>query len=87
MKHRDHQLLFPRPKEEVTQKDALLESMPESKHWDLLPGSEGRQAAESARDEEDSEGRSESEQIVDDGGEEAEREQVREAARLSKHNQ
>ncbi|HEY9248784.1 MAG TPA: hypothetical protein VIO38_06615 [Rariglobus sp.] len=84
MKPRDHQRLFPRPEGEISKKDDLLESLPESKRWDPLPGSEGRQAPESADEDEDAEGRSETEQLVDDGVEEAEREQVKQAARAAK---
>jgi hypothetical protein len=87
MKPRDNQHLFPRPDEETSKKDALLESLPESKRWDPLPGSEGHQAPESASEDEDAEGRSETEQLVDDGIEAAEREQAKQAARASKNKQ
>lgn len=80
----DPQHLFPRPAGEITKKDALLESLPESKRWDPLPGSEGRQAPESDSEDEDAEGRSETEQLMDDGVEAARRDQVKQAAQAAK---
>jgi hypothetical protein len=47
------------------------------------PDATGSQAPESASEDEDGEGRSESEQLVDQGAEEAEREQILQAARAS----
>jgi hypothetical protein len=85
MKPRDNQHLFPRPEGETAKQDALLESLPESKRWDPLPGSEGHQAPECASEDEDAEGRSQTEQLVDDGIEAAEREQAKQAARASKN--
>ena len=83
MKPHDNRYLFPRPEAEIPKKDALLEALPESKRWDPLPGSEGRQAPESPSEDEDAEGRSQAEQLVDDGVEAAEREQVKQAARAA----
>jgi hypothetical protein len=85
MKPREHPPLFPRHEAEILRKDEFLESLPETKRWDPLPGSEGRQAPESASEEEDAEGRSEAEQLVDDGIEAAEREQVKQAAHAAKN--
>jgi hypothetical protein len=84
MTPRDNQHLFPRPEGEIPKKDAFLEALPESKRWDPLPGSEGRQAPESPSEDEDAEGRSETERLVDDGIEAAEREQVNAARRAAK---
>ena len=62
-------------------KEALLESAPESQRWDPLPGSPGHQAPESPSEDEDDEGRSETEQLVAGGVEEAEHDQMLQAAR------
>lgn len=85
MKPHDNQHLFPRSEGEVPKDEALLASLPESKRWDPVPGSEGSQAPESASEDEDAEGRSQTEQLVDDGVEQAEREQVKLAARAAKN--
>jgi hypothetical protein len=61
----------------------MLESIPETKRWDPVPGSTGRQVPESPSEDEDDEGRSESEQLVDEGAEEAERDQMFQAARAA----
>ena len=57
-----------------------LESLPESEGWDPLPGSTGRQAAESLGEDEDAEGRSESAQMFEEGISEAEHDQMLRAA-------
>jgi hypothetical protein len=58
-----------------------LESIPESEGWDPVPGSTGRQAAESLGEDEDAEGRSESAQLFEEGISEAEHDQMLRAAR------
>jgi hypothetical protein len=68
---------------DIDRQDAILEELPESKRWDPLPGSEGRQAPELPSEDEDSEGRSETEQLVDEGAEEAGRDRMVQAARKS----
>ncbi len=65
-------------------KEAVLEAAPESERWDPVPGSAGRQMPESPSEDEDDEGRSETEQLVDDGVEAAERDQTRQAALAAK---
>jgi hypothetical protein len=60
---------------------ALLESIPESGRWDPVPGSTGRHTPDSFGEDEDSEGRSESAQLVEEGVREAEHDQMLEAAR------
>jgi len=64
-------------------KDALLEAAPESARWNPVPGSEGTQAPESASEDEDDEGRSETEQVFDAGAEEAARDQMQKAAQAA----
>src|SRR5207247_2002629 len=63
------------PQEEST------ESIPESEGWDPVPGSTGRQAADSLGEDEDAEGRSESAQMFEEGVTEAEHDQMRQASR------
>ena len=58
-----------------------LESLPESERWDCVPGSTGHKAPESPSEDEDAEGRSESEQLVEHGVAEAEHDQMLQAAR------
>ena len=64
--------------------DALIEALPESKRWDPVPGSEGRQASEAPSEDEDADGRSETEQLVAEGANEAEHDQRRQAAEESR---
>ncbi len=66
--------------------DAVLEALPETKRWDPVPGSEGQQAPESPSEDEDDEGRSETEQLVEEGAEEADRDRMLQAARLARKN-
>ena len=64
-----------------TAKDALIDSMPESQRWNPVPSSAGHQAPESGSEDEDDEGRSETEQLVERGVDEAEHDQMVQAAR------
>jgi len=66
--------------EEIDLQEENLESVPESEGWDPVPGSTGRQAAESLGEDEDAEGRSESAQMYEEGINEAEHDQMRRAA-------
>ena len=67
--------------------EALLEAIPEAQRWDPVPGSTGHQAPESASEDEDDEGRSQSEQLVDEGVAEAEHDQMLQAARSAKKSE
>jgi hypothetical protein len=84
---RVHQAEYEQAKRELTGgsdidlQDAILEELPESKRWDPVPGSEGRQVEELPSEDEDDEGRSETEQLVDEGAEEAGRDRMVQAAR------
>ena len=60
-----------------------IESVPETKPWDLVPGSTGHQVPDSPSEDEDDEGRSKTEQLVDDGAVEAERDRMRQAAQAA----
>ena len=66
---------------EQTRKEALIDSLPESQRWNPIPGSAGRQAPELSNDDEDDEGRSETEQLVAEGVEAAEHDQILQAAK------
>ena len=67
--------------EEMEPQEENRESVPESDDWDPVPGSSGRQAAESLGEDEDAEGRSESAQLFEEGVSEAEHDQMRQASR------
>ena len=62
------------------QQEAILDSISEVKQWDPVPGSPGRQVPEPPGEDEDDEGRNESEQLVDRGVADAERDQIAQAA-------
>jgi hypothetical protein len=65
-------------------KAALLESAPESERWDPVPGSTGQKTEVTASEDEDAEGRSDNEQLVEEGIEGAEHDQMRQASREPK---
>src|ERR1035438_9182104 len=56
-------------------KDAILESAPESERWDPVPGSTGHKVRVVPSEDEDDEGRSDNERLVENGIAEAEIEQ------------
>jgi hypothetical protein len=64
--------------------DQVLESIPESERWDPVRGSIGHHTPESFGEDEDSEGRSESAQLVEEGIKEAEHDQMLQAARAAR---
>jgi hypothetical protein len=57
---------------DMDRQDEILESLPESKRWDPVPGSDGRMDPEPPSEDEDEEGRNESAQLVEEGVQEAE---------------
>lgn len=59
---------------------AILESAPESERWDPVPGSTGHKAPAAPSDDEDAEGRSDNERLVEEGVAGAEHDQLRQAA-------
>jgi hypothetical protein len=83
---------YQQAKRELTGEDDIvpqqenLESLPESEAWDPLPGSTGRQAADSLGEDEDAEGRSESAQMFEEGVSEAEHDQMRQASRAQEES-
>jgi hypothetical protein len=62
-------------------KDAVLESAPESERWDPAPGSVGGKVAAAPSADEDDEGRSDNERLVEEGIAGAEQDQMLQAAR------
>ena len=66
--------------QEMDPKEAKLESAPEAERWDPVPGSEGHKVPEAPSDDEDREGRSDNERLVEEGIEEAEHDQMLRAA-------
>jgi len=70
----------------IDPRESILESIPESERWDPVPGSAGHQAPESPSEDEDDEGRSESEQLAEEGVGEAEHDQMLQAARAAAKN-
>jgi hypothetical protein len=59
--------------------EAALESAPESERWDPVPGSPGGKVPVAAGEDEDAEGRSDNERLVDEGMAGAEHDQTRQA--------
>ena len=60
-------------------KTEILESAPESERWDPVPGSAGHKVPAAPSADEDDEGRSDNERLVDEGVAEAELDQMRQA--------
>ena len=60
--------------------EAVLESTPESERWDPVPGSEGSKVPAAPSADEDDEGRSDNERLVDEGIAGAEQDQMRQAS-------
>jgi len=67
-------------------KEAVLESAPESERWDPLPGSTGEKAPVAAGEDEDDEGRSDNERLVEEGVAGAEHDQMLQATRRTAKN-
>ena len=66
---------------DIDPKEAVLESAPESERWDPLPGSTGHIVPVTSIDGEDDDGRSMGEKLINEGMQEAEHDQMIEAAR------
>jgi hypothetical protein len=66
---------------DVDPKEAVLESAPESERWNPLPGSTGHKVPAAASEDEDDEGRSDNERLVEEGIAGAEIDQARQAAK------
>jgi hypothetical protein len=57
---------------DVDMKESVLDSAPESERWNPVPGSIGQKVQVAASEDEDEEGRSDNERLVDEGVGEAE---------------
>jgi len=68
---------------DVDPQEAILESAPESERWDPVPGSTGRKVPVAPSEDEDEEGRSDNERLVEGGIAEAELEQSLQATRAA----
>jgi hypothetical protein len=66
---------------DIDPKEAVLESAPESERWDPLPGSTGHIIPVASIDGEDDDGRSIGEKLINEGVQEAEHDQMLQAAR------
>jgi hypothetical protein len=66
---------------DIDPKVAVLESAPESERRDPLPGSTGHKVPSAPSDDEDEEGRSDEERLVEEGVAGAEHDQMRKATR------
>jgi hypothetical protein len=64
-------------------KEAALDSTPESERWDPVPGSTGHMVPASPSEDEDEEGRSDNERLVDEGIAGAELDQSLEATKAA----
>jgi len=69
---------------DIDPEEAALESVPESERYDLAPGSTGHKIGVSPSADEDDEGRSDNQTLVEEGIAEAEHDQMLEAARPAK---
>jgi hypothetical protein len=59
--------------------EAVLESAPESERWDPVPGSAGGKVPVALGEDEDAEGRSDNERLIEEGMAGAEHDQTRQA--------
>src|ERR1039458_9636418 len=66
-------------------KEAALESAPESERWDPVPGSAGHKVSAAPSADEDDEGRSDNERLVNEGIAGAELDQMEQATRSEEH--
>ena len=55
------------PEADLDAKEQALEAVPESERWDPVPGSTGDKVASAPSEDEDEEGRSDNERLVDEG--------------------
>jgi hypothetical protein len=64
---------------EADPKEVILESAPESDRWNPVPGSAGHKVGVTSSADEDDEGRSDNERLVEEGIQGAEHDQMRQA--------
>jgi len=70
----------------VTPEEAALEDAPESERWDPVPGSTGQKTPATPSEDEDEEGRSDNEKLVDEGINAAENDNAEQAAKDAAEN-
>lgn len=80
---RDQALRELKGEDEVDAKQAMLESLSEDERWSPIPGSAGRQAEESASEDEDEDGQGETAQLFKEGVSEAAHDQMLQAAKAA----
>jgi hypothetical protein len=68
-------------KPDADPQQAALESLPESERWDPVPGSTGHKVPVASGEDEDEEGRSDNERLVEEGIAGAEHDQMLQATR------
>jgi hypothetical protein len=64
-----------------------LDAASDSERWDLLPGSDGHKASAAPSDDEDDEGRSDNERLVQEGIAEAEHDQMLQSAKAAEKDE
>jgi hypothetical protein len=69
---------------DIDPKEAIMEAAPESERWDPVAGSTGHKVGATFNDDEDDEGRSDSERLVEEGVSEAEHDQMVQSAKAEK---
>ena len=72
---------------EIDPKEAALESSAESQRWNMAASSTGRKLPANPSEDEDAEGRSDQERLMDEGIEGAEHDQMLQAAKLRAENE
>jgi len=68
---------------DIDPKEAILEAAPESERWDPVPGSTGHKVPSAPSEDEDEEGRSDNERLVEEGIAGAELDKMRQASRTN----
>jgi hypothetical protein len=68
-------------KPDMDPKEELLEAAPESERWDPVPGSTGQKVEPAASEDEDADGRSDNEILIEQGINEAELDRAKAASR------
>jgi hypothetical protein len=68
---------------DIDPEETIIESLPESERWDPVPGSTANKVAVAASEDEDEEGRSDNERLVEEGIEGAEIDQSLQAIKAA----
>ena len=66
---------------DIDPKEEVLESAPDSERWDPVPGSTGQKVEAAASEDEDAEGRSDNEILIEQGISEAELDEAKAASK------